>query len=71
MNEKIAFYTRRIREGRLKEMWQQTRWIYQYARHYWVAMVAYTLLGMSSTLIALATSLVSRSEERRVGKECT
>lgn len=60
MNEKIAFYTRRIREGRLKEMWQQTRWIYQYARHYWVAMVAYTLLGMSSTLIALATSLVSK-----------
>lgn len=60
MNEKIAFYTRRIKEGRLKEMWQQTRWIYQYARHYWIAMVAYTLLGMSSTLIALATSLVSR-----------
>lgn len=60
MNEKIAFYTRRIREGRLKEMWRQTRWIYQYARHYWIAMVAYTLLGMSSTLIALATSLVSR-----------
>lgn len=60
MNEKIAFYTRRIKEGRLKEMRQQTKWIYQYAKHYWIAMVAYTLLGMSSTLIALATSLVSR-----------
>lgn len=60
MNEKITFYIKRIKEGRLKEMWRQTKWIYQYARHYWIAMAAYTALGMSSTLIALATSLISK-----------
>ena len=50
----------RIKAGRLKEMQRQTIWIYQYARRYWKAMIFYTLLGMSGTLIGLFTSMVSR-----------
>lgn len=61
MKEQIHFYIKRIKEGRLKEMWLQTRWIYQYARHYWKAMIFYTLLGMLSTVISLLTSLVSKN----------
>ena len=61
MNEKIAFYINRIKEGRIQEMWQQTKWIYQYARHYWFAMAAYTILGMTGTLVGLATSLISKN----------
>lgn len=61
MNKKIAFYIKRIKEGRIKEMWQQTKWIYQYARHYWFAMAAYTILGMTGTLVGLATSLISKN----------
>ena len=61
MNEKIAFYIKRIKEGRIQEMWQQTKWIYQYARHYWFAMAAYTILGMTGTLVGLATSLISKN----------
>lgn len=60
MREKIRFYINRIKSGRLKEMWRQTRWIYEYGRHYWVAMLFYTALGMVSTVVALVTSLVSR-----------
>ena len=61
MREKIRFILGRIRAGRLQEMWRQTLWIYQYARHYWLIMLFYTLLGMASTVIALLTSLVSRN----------
>ena len=58
--EKVHFYIGRIKAGRLQEMWQQTLWIYQYARRYWKAMIFYTLLGMSGALIGIFTSMVSR-----------
>lgn len=60
MNERIQFYIKRIKEGRLQEMWQQTKWMYQYARRYWLAMIFYTLLGMTGTLVSLLTSMVSK-----------
>ncbi len=60
MKEKIKFIIGRIKAGRLQEMWKQTVWIYQYARHYWVIMLFYTVLGMVSTVVALATSWISK-----------
>lgn len=60
MKEKIKFFIGRIKAGRLGEMRRQTLWIYQYARHYWLTMVFYTLLGMVGTVVALLTSLVSK-----------
>jgi len=60
MNERIQFYIKRIKEGRLQEMWRQTKWIYQYVRCYWKAMIFYTLLGMTGTVIGLLSSLVSK-----------
>jgi len=60
MKERIQFYLNRIKEGRLQEMWLQTKWIYMYARHYWKAMIFYTLLGMVGTVVSLFSSMVSR-----------
>lgn len=60
MKEKIRFFLQRIKAGRLQEMWHQTLWIYQYARHYWLIMLFYTALGMVSTGIALFTSWISK-----------
>jgi len=60
MKKRIQFYFNRIKEGRLQEMWQQTKWIYSYARRYWKAMIFYTALGMVGTVISLFTSMVSR-----------
>ncbi len=60
MKKKVKFLIGRIKAGRLGEMWKQTLWIYQYARHYWLTMIFYTLLGMVGTVIALLTSLVSK-----------
>ena len=41
-------------------MWRQTMWIYQYVRRYWRAIIFYTLLGMTGTVVSLLASLVSR-----------
>ncbi len=57
---KLSFFIKRIKEGRLKEMMNQTMWIYQYARHYWVAMIFYTLLGLVGTVIGLGSSVLSK-----------
>lgn len=60
LKENIQFYIRRIREGRLREMLEQTRWIYSYARHYKLHMLFYTLLGLSGSVVSLISSLLSR-----------
>lgn len=60
IKERISFYVRRIREGRLREMRRQIRWIYAYARHYWKEMIFYTALGMGGVLLGLISSLISR-----------
>ncbi len=60
MKDKIRFYITRIKEGRLKEMWRQTLWIYQYAKSHWLGMIFYTVLGLAGTAVSLASSLVSR-----------
>lgn len=61
IKERIGFYIKRIKEGRLKEFVRQTKWIYQYARRYWLAMVFYTVLGMFGTVVSLGSSLISRN----------
>ncbi|MCD7956237.1 MAG: ABC transporter ATP-binding protein/permease [Lachnospiraceae bacterium] len=60
MKERLAFYWGRIRAGRLKEFIEQTKWIYSYARRYWLPMVFYTALGLTGTVVSLLSSLVSR-----------
>lgn len=54
------YYIKRIKEGVLHEVWEETVWIYQYARQYWKAMIFYTLLGLTGTVISLISSLISR-----------
>jgi ABC-type bacteriocin/lantibiotic exporter with double-glycine peptidase domain len=60
LKEQAKFIYKRIKEGRLQEMLRQTRWIYQYARRYWPAMVFYTALGLLGTVVSLGSSLVSK-----------
>lgn len=53
-------YIKRMKEGALHEIWEETIWIYEYARHYWKAMIFYTLLGLTGTAISLISSMISR-----------
>lgn len=57
---KIRHYISQIKKGRLKEMGGDLKWIYRYARKHVWAIVLYTLLGLSGTVIGLFSSLVSR-----------
>lgn len=57
---KLSFYIKRIKSGRLKEMYFQLKWVYGYARKYWKSMIFFTLLGMVGTVVGLLTSFVSR-----------
>lgn len=60
MIAKLQFYLKRMQDGRLKEMWTQTLWLYSYVRKYWFSIVLYTLIGLGGTGISLITSLLSR-----------
>ena len=51
---------KRIQKGILQDMLRQTRWIYDYARHYWWAMILYTALGLTGTILGLGSSIVSK-----------
>ena len=60
MFSRLKHYIRRIKSGRLTELFSQLAWIYQYAReHIWYVII-YTLLGLSGTVISLISGLVSR-----------
>ncbi len=59
-DNKIKFYAKRIKEGRLKEMMAEIKWIYGYGKRYWIHMVIYTLLGLASIGISLLSGLVSK-----------
>ena len=51
---------KRIKEGALKDMFRQTRWIYRYVRHYQFFIIIYTVIGLVGTFVGLGTSLVSK-----------
>lgn len=60
MRRKLLFWISRIKDGRLAEMWKQIKWIYQYGKKHWPAMIFYTLLGMTGTVVSLLSSLISK-----------
>ena len=59
MNE-IRRIIYRIREGRLKQLIEELLWMYVYMRQYWLLIGIYILLGASSSILSLGTSVVSR-----------
>ncbi len=50
----------KIREGFLKEMWSETRWIYGYTAQYRSGIIRYILLGLLLTAAGLIASVVSK-----------
>ena len=60
MKEKMQLIWKHLRQGTLKKMWVQTLWIGQYAKRYWKAMILYTVLGLTGTVVSLISSMISR-----------
>ena len=59
MNIKYIF--KRLQDGMLSDILNETKWIYQYAKKYRLFLFAYTLLGLTNTFTTLLSSLVSRN----------
>ena len=60
MKKKLLLIWKHLRQGTLKKMWVQTLWIGQYAKRYWKAMILYTVLGLTGTVVSLISSMISR-----------
>lgn len=60
MMQRIRHITKRIQEGRLKELIAQWRWMGIYIKRYALLVVVYTLLGASGSVLGLGTTMVSK-----------
>ncbi len=52
--------TKHVRDGTLKEIGRETRWIYYHTRAYRNAVLAYVLLGLLSTGLSMVSALASK-----------
>lgn len=52
---------RKIRQGALRDIWEETRWIYGYAMQYRMQILLYIFLGLLTTGIGILSGLVSRN----------
>lgn len=60
MNNKLAHYYRRIKEGRLSDFKKESIWIFSYGKKHILAIILYTIIGLSSVLLSLLSSLTSK-----------
>lgn len=51
---------RKVKEGMLQEMWEETKWMYQYAKRYKEAILFYIILGVLGTAMSLGGSVASK-----------
>mgnify|MGYP002537182502 CR=1 FL=1 len=58
--EFIKKVIRKIKEGMLQEMYEETRWMYTYAKKYKFQIVFYIFLGVLTTVMGLASSVGSK-----------
>ena len=58
--KKIKHIIKRIKEGRLKELFEQLAWMAIYVKRYWWLIAIYTFLMTSGSLLSLGSTVVSR-----------
>lgn len=60
MIHKLAKRMHLVNHERIQERFKQIKWIYYYAKKYWMSMILYTLIGMVGTVISLVSSWISK-----------
>ena len=58
--EFIKKVIRKVKEGMLQEMYEETKWMYTYAKKYKFQIVFYIFLGVLTTVMGLASSVGSK-----------
>lgn len=61
MKKKLSRIWDELKNGKWKVMIRRMLWIFQYAKHYFWAIVFYTMLGLSGIALSLLSSLVSKN----------
>ncbi len=60
MLDRLKHYFNRIKTGRLKLMQEEFKWVFSYGKaHFW-AIVLYTCVGLSATVVSLSGSFASK-----------
>ena len=50
----------KIREGYLKEMYNELKWMYQYAKKYWTSICFYIVAGVFGIVMSLGSSIMTQ-----------
>lgn len=58
--ESIKIIIGKIKDGSIKEMWEEFKWMMSYAKNYKKEIIFYIFLGMFSTVMTLASSVASK-----------
>ncbi|MBU5336546.1 ABC transporter ATP-binding protein [Intestinibacter bartlettii] len=58
--ESIKIIIRKIKDGSIKEMWDEFKWMMSYAKNYKKEIIFYIFLGMFSTVMTLISSIASK-----------
>ena len=58
--ESIKMLIEKIKDGSIKEMWEEFKWMFSYGKNYKKEIIFYTLLGLFSTVMSLISSVASK-----------
>ncbi len=59
-SQALRMLRQRARDGTLKQVWQDWKWIFSFTRDRWGSIVLYTLFGMGSSAIGLVAAVASK-----------
>lgn len=58
--ESIKILIEKFKDGSIKEMWEEIKWMFSYGKNYKKEIVFYTILGVFSTVMSLISSVASK-----------
>ena len=60
--ESIKMLIEKFKDGSIKEMWEEIKWMFSYGKNYKKEIVFYTILGVFSTVMSLISSVASKEQ---------
>ena len=58
--DSIKLILQKFKDGSIKEMWDEFKWMFSYGKNYKKEIIFYTFLGIFSTIMALVSSIASK-----------
>lgn len=58
--ESLKILIEKIKDGSIREMWDEFKWMFSYGKNYRKEIIFYTFLGMFSTVMSLISSVASK-----------